>query len=353
MSRQLISGDRSGRGKCSMILLLVVLVAVIGLSFVLGASDASLFRIIELWQSQGFDAAARTRDYLILIEIRLPRIMLGLLVGACLAVCGALMQGLFRNPLADPGLMGVSSGAGLGAVMFIVLGGLLPVGLVAFFGQFTIIFGAFFGGLLTTILLYLIATRHGRTSIALLLLAGIAIAALSGALLGSLIYIADDRQLRDITFWSLGSLAGATWQRVGLAAPFIFLVLISCPFLARGLNGLSLGEAVARHLGFRVQLIKNMIIIVVACGCGAAVAVSGTIGFIGIVVPHLLRLTIGPDHRFLLPCAALLGALLLLGADIAARLVIAPADFPIGIITALFGAPFFLFILLRQRGVLD
>jgi len=353
MRGHVLVGDRSRRGRRLILLAVVMLSLVVGLSFVSGASDASLSRVLALWHGQGFEAAVQSRDYLILMEIRLPRIVLALLVGSSLAVCGALMQGLFRNPLADPGLMGVSSGAGLGAVMLIVLGGLLPSGLVQFFGSFALVFGAFAGALLTTCLLYLIATRHGRTSIALLLLAGIAIAALSGAVLGSLIYIADDRQLRDITFWSLGSLAGATWERVGLAAPFIILVLFCCPFLARGLNGLSLGEAVAGHLGVRVQWVKNIIVVVVACGCGAAVAVSGTIGFIGIVVPHLLRLTIGPDHRFLLPCAAALGALLLLMADIAARLIIAPADFPIGIITALFGAPFFLFILLRQRGVMD
>jgi len=346
-------GDRSRRGRVVLFLLSFTVLVSIGLSFISGASDSSLLRLLTLWQEQGFVALTQSRDYLILIEIRLPRIVLGLLVGSSLAVCGALMQGLFRNPLADPGLMGVSSGAGLGAVMFIVFGGLLPLPLLQFFGQFAIVLGAFIGALLTTFLLYLIATRHGRTSIALLLLAGIAIAALSGAILGSFIYIADDRQLRDITFWSLGSLAGATWERVGVAAPFILVVLGCCSFLARALNGLSLGEGVAGHLGFPVQKIKNISIITVALACGAAVAVSGTIGFIGIVVPHLLRLTIGPDHRFLLPCSALLGAVLLLLADIAARLVIAPADFPIGIITALFGAPFFLFILLRQRASMD
>jgi len=346
-------GDRRARARLTLIVLIIVLIGVVALSFTLGASGASLAKLLELWQIQDFAAVKGSRDYLILIEIRLPRIVMGLLVGAVLAVCGALMQGLFRNPLADPGLMGVSSGAGLGAVIFIVWASFLPPALLQFFGSFALVFGAFVGALLTTFLLYLIATRHGRTSIALLLLAGIAIAALSGAVLGCFIYIADDRQLRDITFWSLGSLAGATWERVGLAAPFIVATLIACPFLARALNGLSLGEAVAGHLGFRVQRIKNISIITVACGCGAAVALSGAIGFIGIVVPHLLRLTIGPDHRFLLPCAALLGAVLLLLADIAARLIIAPADFPIGIITALFGAPFFLFILLRQRGVMD
>jgi len=353
MNKYINQGDRSRYGRGVIFLLILFLLVMMAFSFVSGASDASAQRLLGLWWERSFEDVVQSRDYLVLIEIRLSRLILGLLVGSTLGICGALMQGLFRNPLADPGLMGVSSGAGLGAVSFIVFANLLPLSLSQFLGHFTIVFGAFMGALLTTFLLYLIATRHGRTSIALLLLAGIAIAALSGALLGSFITIADDRQLRDITFWSLGSLAGANWERVGLVAPFIALSFVACPFLARALNALALGEVVATHLGFRVQLLKNISVITVACGCGAAVAVSGTIGFIGIVVPHLLRLTIGPDHRFLLPCAGLLGAILLLLADIAARLIIAPADFPIGIITALFGAPFFLAILLHQRGVMD
>ena len=168
-----------------------------------------------------------------------------------------------------------------------------------------------------------------------------------------MVYMADDAQLRDLTFWGMGSLAGATWTKVFAAAPIIVLALGVAPFLARGLNGLALGEATAHHIGINVQVVKNTAILSVAAATGAAVAVSGGIGFIGIVVPHLLCLAVGPDHKYLLPNAALLGASLLLGADVISRTIIAPAELPIGIVTAVLGAPVFLWILLRRRGVID
>ncbi|WP_287383973.1 iron ABC transporter permease, partial [Mesorhizobium sp.] len=209
------------------------------------------------------------------------------------------------------------------------------------------------GGLATTLVLYQVATRHGQTSVATMLLAGIALAALAMALTGILIFMADDRQLRDLTFWQLGSLAGATWQKIGSVGPVIVLALAAMPFLARGLNALALGEATAGHLGIPVQRLKYTAIIGVSAAVGASVAVSGGIGFVGIVVPHLLRLAIGPDNRYLLPASALLGACLLLLADAVARTIVAPAELPIGIVTAIAGAPFFLWILLRKRGVID
>jgi iron complex transport system permease protein len=263
------------------------------------------------------------------------------------------MQGLFRNPLADPGLVGVASGASLGAVSMIVLGGSVLAPVIAVLGIYALPLAAFFGGLATTLLLYRVATRRGRTSVATMLLAGIALGALAGAATGVLVYMADDRQLRDLTFWGLGSLAGATWSKIVAAGPIIAVVLIAAPMLARGLNALALGEAAAGHLGIQVQRIKNVAIVTVAAATGATVAVAGGIGFIGIVVPHMLRLSIGPDHRYLLPASALLGAILLLLADAVSRTIVAPAELPIGIITAMCGAPFFLWILLRQRGLLD
>ena len=261
------------------------------------------------------------------------------------------MQGLFRNPLADPGIVGVSAGAGLGAALFIVLGSTMLAPVMAGLGIYAIPLAAFAGGLMTTLLLYRIGTRGGFTSIATVLLAGIALGALTGALTGLLVFVADDHQLRDLQFWSLGSLAGTNWQKIASAAPIILVMLLATPLLARGLNGLALGEAAAAHIGIRVQRLKNISILLVAAATGASVAVSGGIGFVGIVVPHLLRLTIGPDHRFLLPAAALLGASLLIGADTLARTIVAPAEMPIGIITAFVGAPFFLWILLRNRGL--
>ncbi|WP_336294085.1 FecCD family ABC transporter permease [Bartonella sp. CB169] len=316
-----------------------------------GASNVSFFDFLHVMFTQDFSVSSKTRDYLVLIDIRLPRIILGLLVGAALAVSGVLMQGLFRNLLADPGIIGISAGAGLGAVLAIVIGITFPASLIPFLEPYKVIIGAFLGGLLSTIFLYTIATHHGFTSIATMLLAGIALGALSGAIVGTLIFIANDQQLRDITFWNLGSLAGATWLKVWLVLPFICIGLLFAPFLSRALNALSLGEAVAGHIGFHIQRVKNISILLVALMCGSAVAVSGGIGFIGIVVPHILRQVIGCDHHYLIPCSALLGASLLIFADTFARLIVAPAELPIGIVTALFGAPFFLWILIRKRGI--
>ncbi len=346
------AGDRAPRARFAIVLLALALCVTAMFSLTAGASDASVLTLLHgLIFGEGLEAVRR--DHLIIMEIRLPRIALGILIGAGLAVSGAVMQGLFRNPLADPGLVGVSAGAGLGAVSIIVLGTGVLAPLVALLGIYALPLAAFLGGLATTLLLYRVATRRGRTSVATMLLAGIALGALAGAATGALIYIADDRQLRDLTFWSMGSLAGATWSKILAAGPIIALVLIVSPVLSRGLNALALGEAAAGHLGIQVQRIKNVAIVAVAAATGATVAVSGGIGFIGIVVPHMLRLAIGPDHRYLLPASALLGAILLLLADAVSRTIVAPAELPIGIITAICGAPFFLWILLRQRGLID
>ena len=343
-------GDRSARARLAILILVAVLAATFLFSLTAGASDASVGSVIADWLGIGELSA---RDRIIIYDIRLPRTILGVLIGAALAVSGATMQGLFRNPLADPGIVGVSSGAGLGAIIIIVLGGGFAAPAVVLLGIYALPLAAFLGGLATTLILYRVATRRGQTSIATMLLAGIALGALAGAFSGVMVYIANDQQLRDLTFWGLGSLAGATWTKIAAAGPIIALALIASPFLARGLNALSLGEASARHLGVPVQLFKNIAIVAVAAATGASVAVSGGIGFVGIVVPHLLRLLIGPDHRFLLPAAGLLGASLLLLADVVSRTIVAPAELPIGIVTAAVGAPFFLWILLRRRGILD
>ena len=348
-------GDRSFLAKGVIAALCFVLLATIMFSLAAGASDASIVSVISalLSSADGNSGALPLRDRIIIYDIRLPRVILGMLIGASLAVSGAVMQGLFRNPLADPGIVGVSAGAGLGAVSMIVLGGTALAPLIALFGYYALPLAAFFGALAFTLILYRVATRRGQTSIATMLLAGIALGAMAGAYMGVLVYIADDRQLRDLTFWGLGSLAGANWVKIAAAGPFIVLALLVSPFLARGLNGLALGEAAASHLGIPVQRFKRIAIVVVAAATGASVAVSGGIGFVGVVVPHLLRLMIGPDHRYLLPAAALLGASLLLLADAVSRTIVAPSELPIGIVTAAVGAPFFLWILLRRRGILD
>jgi iron complex transport system permease protein len=317
----------------------------------IGAAKISPARIAEALFTGGSDPLAVKRDQIILLTIRLPRIAMSAIVGALLAGSGAIMQGLFRNPLADPGLVGVSAGAGLAAAAAIVVGDKAAPSLLAD-APFLLPLAAFAGALVTTAMLYRLATWQGRTSIATMLLAGLALGALAGAGTGLLVFLADDRQLRDITFWMLGSLAGATWPKVAAIAPALLLLLLSMPVVGRGLDLLTLGETEAFHLGVAVEWLKWLLIVLVAAAAGAAVAVSGVIGFVGIVIPHLLRLLIGPGHRLLLPASACGGAILLLLADTFARTSAAPAELPVGIVTALIGAPFFLFILLNNRAQL-
>jgi iron complex transport system permease protein len=339
--------------RTAMLVVLALVLAAVSLAVVslgVGAVAIAPANVVEVLASKlsGNADVLQGRDALIILNIRLPRLLLGALVGAALAISGALMQGLFRNPLADPGLVGVSAGAGLAAAM-IVLGERYLSGFIGKLPFAALPLAAFLGGLISTLMLYLIATRQGRTSISTMLLAGVALGALAGAATGLLAYISDDRQLRDLTFWSLGSLGGATWTKVAAIAPIVLPLLLAVPLLGRGMNALALGEAEAFHLGLPVQRIKALAIVLVALAVGASVAAAGIIGFVGIVVPHLLRLMIGPDHRLLLPLSAIAGAALLVGADIIARLVVAPAELPIGIITAAIGAPFFLWLLLRAK----
>ncbi|HZH53892.1 MAG TPA: iron chelate uptake ABC transporter family permease subunit [Microvirga sp.] len=329
---------------------LLVLMSLLAMSS--GASGIPVGRVLAVL-SEAMSGKAQGGDALIILQVRLPRLFLGILIGAALATSGALMQGLFRNPLADPGLVGVSAGAALAAAATIVLGDALLTPLIGPLPFGALPIGAFFGGLLTTMGLYLVSTRGGRTSIATMLLAGVAFGALAGAVMGLFSYLSDDRQLRDLTFWSLGSLSGASWTKVAAVAPLVLPMLLASPFLARGLNALALGEAEAFHLGVPVQRVKALAILLVAVAVGASVASAGMIGFVGIVVPHVLRLMAGPDHRFLLPASALLGGALLIGADTVARTVAAPAELPIGILTAAIGAPFFLWLLLRRQGGLS
>lgn len=318
------------------------------LSLTTGASGLGPARLLAALRGDSLTLA----ESVVLYDIRLPRLAMGLLVGAALAVSGTLLQGLFRNPLADPGIVGVGAGAGLGAVLAIVLGGLLPPAVLLLTGGHLVAITACAGGWLFTVVLYRIASTGGRTQVATLLLAGIALGALAGAATGVLVYLANDSQLRDLTFWSMGSLAGATWGKLLAILPLIGPVLLLAPRLGRGLNALALGEAQALHMGIEVQSLKRLTVLATALATGAAVAVSGGIGFVGIVVPHLLRQAGGPDHRRLLPQSALLGAMLLVLADLVSRQIVAPAELPIGIITALLGAPVFLWILLRQANAL-
>jgi iron complex transport system permease protein len=286
----------------------------------------------------------------VLLYIRLPRVLLGALVGGALALAGGAMQGLFRNPLADPGLLGVSSGAALSAFAVFVLGSALPLRLPESLSVLMLPVAAFAGGLCAILAIYALAGEEGRIRVPTMLMAGIAVNALCGAGIGLFAFLATDAQLRGFTFWSLGSLGGATWKALAVAAPVFIAAMIAFARLARPLNLLALGEAEAAHLGAPVERVKLAVAALCALVVGTAVSVSGAIGFVGLVVPHLVRMTLGPDHRALLPASMLGGASLLLIADLIARTVAAPAELPIGILTALVGGPFFLYLLMRDRG---
>ncbi|BAG22067.1 putative FecCD-family membrane transport protein [Streptomyces griseus subsp. griseus NBRC 13350] len=278
----------------------------------------------------------------VLWNVRLPRVALALLVGASLGCAGALMQGVFGNPLAEPGVIGISAGAAVGAVASIALG-------LSFFGNWTITVCAFVAGLITVLLVYTLSRSGGRTEVVTLILTGIAVNAFAGALIGLFIFFADNAQITQITFWQLGSLSQATWPKVLAVLPCALAGLLIAPFYARKLDLLALGERPARHLGVDVERLRIVLVLVVALLTAAAVAVAGIISFVGLLVPHLLRMANGPGHRFLVPGSALGGALVLVAGDLAARTVAAPAELPLGVLTALFGSPFFFWLLRRTR----
>lgn len=281
----------------------------------------------------------------VLWQIRLPRIGLALAIGAALAVAGAGMQGLLRNPLAEPGLVGISSGAALAAAAYMVIGagGLLPI-------AFGLPLASFAGAALAAWAVLRLAVVNGRVQVATMLLAGLALNAIAGAGIGLLSYIADDFALRAVTLWMFGSLSRAGTAELAAGAPLLLAATLWICLRARALDALLLGEAEARHLGVDVDALKRGLTLAIVLAAGAAVALAGIIGFVGLIVPHLVRLWVGPDHRRLLPLCALLGALLLLVADTLARTLFMPAELPIGILTALVGGPFFLLLLLRYRG---
>ena len=346
-------GGRARRRRGALAALAVaLLLAAIACAAVGGVSirAASVVAMLAHALGLGVDAAPWTpQQAAVLFAIRLPRVALAALVGAGLGVSGAAMQGVFRNPLVDPGLLGVSSGAALGAVASIVVGARFAHGLPAWMAPYALSLAAFGGGLVAMVAVERVATVGGRTAVATLLLAGIAVNALAGALTGLCTYLADDAQLRTLTFWSLGSLGGATWRVVLGAAPFIVLPTLALPRLSRPLNAMLLGDAQAKHLGFDAERVKRGVMVAVALIVGASVAVSGVLGFVGLVVPHVVRLATGPDHRLVLPGSALLGAILLLLADAVSRTAVLPAELPLGVVTACLGTPFFLALLLKER----
>lgn len=352
------AADRRGRARALVLGLavLAVISALAALAF--GPVPISLGEIvraagIRLGLAEPYPAGSPEAFRVAVLEsVRLPRVILGLVCGAVLAAAGAAMQGLFRNPLADPGLLGVSSGAAVAAIATIVLGQRWLGDWLGWLGPFALPLAAFIGAMIVTAVVYRVSRSEGRVVIAVMLLAGVAANALAGALIGYLTFLSDEQQLRLLVFWTLGSVGGANWSTLLPAAIAMLLALAWLLRLARPLDAMALGEDDATHLGIDVARLKRSAALATAIGVGAAVSVTGTIGFIGLVTPHLVRLAAGPSHRQVLLGSALLGASLLLIADLVARFAVAPAELPLGVVTALIGAPFLIWLLGRRRDAL-
>lgn len=324
---------------------LVVLFASVVLGCAIGAVRVPPLEVLA--SMVGVDTPHRE----MLMSIRFPRVALGLLVGSGLGLSGASLQGVFRNPIVDPGFLGISTGAVLFAVIAVVLGGHGAVSTMrtALGAPLLLSAAAFVGALVSMLAVRWLATVEGRLSLTALLLSGLAVNTVAGSLTGVLLYAATDVQVVTVTFWTFGSLGGATWTTVARVAPIFFLGLVTLPRLGRALDALVLGDAEAGHLGIAVERTKLVVVVVSALLVGAQVAVSGLVGFVGLVVPHVIRLWAGASHKTLLPASAIYGAALVVLADTTARVVVKPAELPLGVITSAIGAPFFLALLLKER----
>lgn len=312
-----------------------------------------ILAVMAGWVGLDPATAIDPQSQLVLEAIRGPRVLLGCIVGATLAVGGAVMQALFRNPLADPGLVGVSAGAAMAVAAAIVVGDVMSLGgLIP--RAYVLPAAAFTGGLAATLVVYGLARADGRTSVAIMLLAGIAINAVAGAITGLFTYLSDDQQLRQLTMWGMGSLSGMVPGALLPAVVVMVVATAGCLMLWRPLDLMLLGEAEAHHLGVRVELLKRTAVVLVALGVGAAVSAAGPIAFVGLVAPHLVRLIGGAGHRLVLPGAALLGMVMTCLSDLVARMVVLPGELPVGLVLAAGGGPFFLALLLgaRRRGEL-
>ena len=331
-----------------MVILAALLAGVMGISVSLGAVTIPLSKSWSILGHQflGLSAAGKwtASDSSIILDLRLPRILSGALVGSALAMAGSVLQALLRNPLADPFVLGISSGAAVGAVLAILFG----LG-ATFLGAYAVPGSAFGGALFTLFLVYFIARVEGRAPTNTMLLAGVIVSSFFSAVIMFLISATSDEQIYNVTFWLMGNLEYMASQSLGII--FLFLmagggVLLA---LARDFNLLALGEETAAELGVDVERVKKLAFIFASLITGAVVSVSGLIGFVGLIVPHVVRMIWGPDHRFLLPASALVGAMLMVVADTLARTVMAPTEIPVGVVTAMGGAPFFVY-LLRKKG---
>lgn len=321
---------------CSLWMLAITLV----LMTVMATGFGALRLPVSLLWRDGDDALRQ-----IWLTIRLPRVLLALFIGGSLALAGCVMQGLFRNPLADPGLLGISSGAACAVALWVVL----PISLPALLMLYAPMLAAFLGALAATIVIFILSQQQDG-SLSRLLLVGIAINALCGAAVGVLSWISNDAQLRQLSLWGMGSLGSAQWSTLLAVASLMLPTVLIIWRLAQALNVLQLGEEEAHYLGVDVRTVQRILLLCSALLVAAAVAVSGVIGFIGLVIPHLLRMWLGSDHRAVIPGSVLAGAFLLLLADTLARTVVAPAEMPVGLLTSILGAPWFLWLIFRQRG---
>lgn len=295
------------------------------------------------------DSSIPDSDKYVLLELRLPRIVMSILVGSALAVSGTCLQGMFKNPLASPDLIGITSGAMLFAAVSIVLGSHFKPYIPEVFHFSMLSIAAFLGALLTMTIVYRISTSNGKTNVVVMLLSGVAITAISFATTGFLIYLSKEEQLRDLTFWNLGSLGGATWTKNAILAAIILIAFLFLITKGKALNAMMLGERDAQHLGVPVEKIKKKIVVLTALLVGTCVAFSGNIGFIGLIVPYILRLLFKSNYHIILPMSAIFGSILLLTADTISRTIVPPSEIPIGILTAFMGAPIFIAILIRNK----
>jgi iron complex transport system permease protein len=328
-------------------ILLLFLLATVSLFVGVYAFETDVFSILKSLFISSTEVSEA--DQYILVDLRLPRIVMAILIGSMLAVSGTCMQGMFKNPLATPDLIGITSGATLFAATSIVLGGVLKTFIPESLHFYLLSLMAFLGSLLTMLIVYKIATVNGKTNVVMMLLTGVAITAIGFAFTGFLIYLSKEEELRDLTFWNLGSLAGATWMKNAL---LFGVLLISYFFLigkGKSLNALMLGENDAKHLGVPVEKIKKQIVVFTALMVGTTVAFAGTIGFVGLVIPYILRLIFKSNYQLILPLSAVFGSILLVIADTISRTIVAPSEIPIGILTAMLGAPVFILILLKNK----
>ena len=331
--------------------LLTVILFLFSLS--IGAVPISVNEIVRIFFSSVGLEVERATDVqsLVLLKIRLPRLLFTILVGSGLGIGGASLQGLFRNPLVEPGIIGVSSGAALGAIVVIMSGKFLgaTISITHGLGQWLLPAFAFAGGVLATIITLQLAKVDGRTQITFLILTGVAITSLLAAAIGLSIFYADEQQLRTYSFWTLGDLSGATLEKIIFLSPVVLLSIVVLTSLSKPLNAIALGEAEAFHSGVNVEKVKLLTVLFCAMAVGTSVAFAGIIAFVGLVVPHIIRITLSSDHEIVLPASALGGACLLLLSDMVARTIVSPAELPIGIVTALIGTPFFLYLIITTK----